>query len=53
MISPDIPRAALVPGAGKRIGRAIALALADAGFAVAVHCRDSVAEAEVTAVAST
>jgi NAD(P)-dependent dehydrogenase (short-subunit alcohol dehydrogenase family) len=45
-ISPTIPRAALVTGAAKRLGRAIAVALADAGFAVALHCRGSVAAAE-------
>jgi len=44
-ISPAIPRAALVTGAAKRIGRAIALALADAGFDVALHCHASRAEA--------
>ncbi len=37
---PDaIPRAALVTGGGARLGRAIALALAEAGFAVAIHAR--------------
>lgn len=36
-ISPAIPRTALVTGGAQRLGRAIALALADAGFAVAIH----------------
>jgi NAD(P)-dependent dehydrogenase (short-subunit alcohol dehydrogenase family) len=44
-----IPRAALVPGGGRRLGRAIALALADAGFAVAIHCHASREDAEATA----
>ncbi len=48
-IAPEIPRAALVTGGGQRLGRAIALALADAGFAVAVHCRTSRDAAEQTA----
>lgn len=41
-----IPRAALVTGGGQRLGAAIALAFAGAGFDVAVHCRTSVAGAE-------
>ncbi len=43
-----IPRAALVTGGAQRIGRAIALALAEAGFDVAVHCHSSRAAAAAT-----
>lgn len=41
-----LPRAAIVTGAAKRIGRAIALGLAEAGYAVAVHHLQSHAEAD-------
>jgi NAD(P)-dependent dehydrogenase (short-subunit alcohol dehydrogenase family) len=49
VIPGSIPRAALVTGGARRLGRAIALALADAGFSVAVHCHASRADADRTA----
>ena len=48
-LSPRLPRTALVTGAAARLGRAIALALADAGFTVVLHCRASRTAAEATA----
>ena len=47
-IPESIPRAALVTGGAQRIGRAIALALAEAGFDVAVHCHGSRAAGAAT-----
>lgn len=44
--SQTIPPVALVTGAARRIGRAIALDLAGAGWAVAIHCGRSRADAE-------
>ena len=40
------PRAALITGAGRRIGRVIALALSRAGYAVVLHANRSRADAE-------
>lgn len=46
LADPSIPRAALVTGGAKRLGRAMVEALAADGFAVAIHCHASEAEAE-------
>ncbi|PHK93570.1 short chain dehydrogenase [Pseudoroseomonas rhizosphaerae] len=47
---PDtIPRVALVTGGARRLGRAIALALAGAGFDIALHYGGSAEAAEATA----
>ncbi len=43
---PPMPKAALVTGGAQRIGRALALALAEDGYAVAVHYHRSRAAAE-------
>ncbi len=43
-------KTALITGAAKRVGRAIALDLAQAGYDIALHCRESAKEAEALAV---
>ena len=48
-LPPALPRVALVTGAARRLGRAIALALAEAGFDLALHYGTSQAETEATA----
>ena len=44
--TPPLPKAALVTGGARRIGRALVLALAEEGFAVAIHHHQSAAEAQ-------
>ncbi|WP_337996873.1 SDR family oxidoreductase [Oleispirillum naphthae] len=50
-IDPAIPRAALVTGGARRLGRAMAEALAEDGWAVGIHCRESEEEAAGLAAA--
>lgn len=49
MSTQNAPRIALVTGAGRRLGRAIALGLAQAGWDVALHYRRSADEAAAAA----
>jgi NAD(P)-dependent dehydrogenase (short-subunit alcohol dehydrogenase family) len=44
----SLPRVALVTGAGRRLGRAIALGLAQAGWDLALHYRHSESDAIAT-----
>ncbi|GEN59874.1 SDR family oxidoreductase [Acetobacter nitrogenifigens] len=48
LISETIPRAALVTGGARRLGRTIVLALAEAGFSVAIHHRGDQKDAAKT-----
>lgn len=48
-IAATIPRAALITGGARRLGREIALALAAAGFRIALHCHRSGEAAAATA----
>jgi NAD(P)-dependent dehydrogenase (short-subunit alcohol dehydrogenase family) len=49
MNTPTTPRIALVTGAGRRIGRAIALGMARAGWDLALHYRSAEGEAQALA----
>ncbi|MFD2365312.1 SDR family oxidoreductase [Pseudoduganella sp. GCM10020061] len=49
MNAPTTPRIALVTGAGRRIGRAIALGMARAGWDMALHYRSAEGEAQALA----
>ena len=49
-IDPRIPRAALITGGAKRLGRAVAEALVTEGFSVAIHYNSSGSEAEALAM---
>jgi NAD(P)-dependent dehydrogenase (short-subunit alcohol dehydrogenase family) len=51
IISATIPRVALVTGGAQRLGRAIALELAQSGFDIAIHCNTSTSAAEETRAA--
>lgn len=51
MPTPSHPRTVLVTGAAKRLGRSIALALAEGGWQVAVHYRSSQQDAMDTVAA--
>ena len=48
-ISDNIPRTALITGGARRLGFAIAEALASLGFDIAIHCNTSVEAARVAA----
>ena len=45
----DSAKIALITGAAKRLGQAIALEMALAGWDIAIHCGKSIQEAELTA----
>ena len=49
----SIPKAALVTGSAKRLGRAIAEDLASHGFAIALHANTSIDECEALAASDT